>query len=174
MAAPFVLGADLSSATLAFVCRHPAKAKYKIGRYDLGKPYRPESCAKALHHTMEFLAELDGFIPHRVDRLAYVEAPVVGRGGSKPTMVQSFVSGVVQACLVNAGFKVYLVNNMTWKKTVCGNGRSSKEDIARVVGHRLPELFDRIKYSQDLTDAAGLCIYGSAIAASRRRMAGTG
>lgn len=171
---PFIVGADLSSSKLAFVCRHEYKRNFKVAAYDLGRPFTSESCAKALDASLDYLGALDGFFSQQVERLAYIEAPVIGRGGTRTTLVQAYVSGVVQACFVRAGFSVYLVNTQTWKKVVCGNGHASKEAIAATVGQRWPTLVRIVQSDQDLIDAAGCYLYGRTVSQHRHQLEGQG
>lgn len=86
-----------------------------------------------------------------------IEAPVVGRGGAKPTIVQSFASGALQVALIEWGFLVNLVQNTTWKKEVCGSGNADKALIAATVRSRWVRDFNAADGDQDLLDA--ICIY---------------
>jgi Holliday junction resolvasome RuvABC endonuclease subunit len=168
----FIVGGDLSSSKLAFACRTPRK--WLLKKYHLGTPFRPDSTAKALDATLEYLDLLDKVMPRQVERILYLENPVFGRGGARATMVQSFVSGVVQACFVKAGFKVYMVNVMTWKKTACGTGKATKEEVVKAVGQRWPEVISTISLDQDIADACGVLSYGYAVQRSRNRLANEG
>ena len=173
MKEPFIVGADLSSHNLAFADTMPRDMlkRCHLHKYELGSPYTPQSAGHALDATLAFLEAIDESIPYQVERLLYIESPVTARGGVKTTVVQAFVSGVVQACFVKAAFKVYLVNVMTWKKTVCGNGRASKPDVARTIKRRWPNITTA---DQDLLDACGVLLHGLAVERARTRLEASG
>jgi Holliday junction resolvasome RuvABC endonuclease subunit len=167
---PYIVGADLSSHRLAFVGGKRQRG-WNLHAYELGSPFTAQVCGRAMDSTLSFLDEIDGSIPYQVERLCYIEAPVTARGGVKTTIVQAFVSGVVQACFIKAAFKVYLVNVSTWKKTVCGNGHATKHDVAKAVKQRWPEIRTD---DQDLIDACGVLFHGLAVERSKRRLEAQG
>jgi Holliday junction resolvasome RuvABC endonuclease subunit len=170
---PFIVGADLSSSLLAFACQ--LNGRMVLRKYKLGTPFNPLSCGKALDAAMEYLNDVDQALPSRVERLAYIEAPVVaGARNIQSTIKQSFVSGAVQACFVKAGFQVYTVPITTWKKIVTGSGGAKKEQIAPAVCQRYPEVTDVIRRDQDLADACGVFIYGQFVEQRRRSMEAVG
>jgi Holliday junction resolvasome RuvABC endonuclease subunit len=167
---PYIVGADLSSHSLAFVAGKRQRG-WNLHKYELGSPFTSQVCGRAMDSTLAFLAEIDQSIPYQVERLCYIEAPVTARGGVKTTIVQAFVSGVVQACFVKAAFRVYLVNVSTWKKTVCGNGHADKRSVAQAIKQRWPEIKTD---DQDLLDASGILLYGLAVERSKRRLETSG
>jgi hypothetical protein len=63
----------------------------------------------------------------------YLEAPVMGVGGVGATIPQTFVSGGIIAGASQAGARITLVNNQTWKKRVCGNGSINKLTVSKWV-----------------------------------------
>lgn len=164
MANPLILGADLSSKYLALVARHPVTPTAAVVKYPLADkpstPYSPKAAAEAMDCMLEYLDTVGRMAVPGAPLMAYVEAPLVGRGGAKTTMVQSFVNGVVQACLVKAGFTVTLVNVATWKRIVCGRGDATKPDVARRVRSEWPSVGRACGTDEDLFDAAAICIYG--------------
>ena len=60
-----------------------------------------------------------------------IEEPVVGRGGAYVTIAQSKVHGACVAGAIQSGAvaNVWAVQNSSWKKFVCGNGKIPKESI---------------------------------------------
>ena len=167
---PFIVGADLSSHSLAFAAGGRQRG-WHLHKFDLGHPFSAQTCGTAMDATLQYLSEIDHDIPYQVERLCYIEAPVTARGGVRTTIVQAFVSGVVQACFVKAAFKVYLVNVQTWKKTVCGTGHASKADVAAAVKQRWPEIRTA---DQDILDASGVLLHGLAVERSKRRLETSG
>lgn len=91
----------------------------------------------------------------------YLESPVVGAGGPNPTIVQSFVSGIIQLVAQEYGAQVVLVNNQTWKKRVIGNGNAKKDLIIGTLRREYPKLESYCGDDDDLYDACGLAIYGA-------------
>lgn len=91
----------------------------------------------------------------------FVEAPVVGRGGVRSTLVQAYVSGAIQAAASAYG-GVHLVNVQSWKKAVVGSGRADKQAVKQaIISHGLSD-----DLPQDFYDATAICLYG--LAAVRR------
>jgi Holliday junction resolvasome RuvABC endonuclease subunit len=163
---PLVVGIDPSSKHLACVAKHPLGHTMAMVKYTLGTKYSPQSAAEAMDSTLAFIDAIAPMAVPSAPRLAFIEAPLVGRGGVRTTMVQAYVSGVVQSCFVKAGFTVYLVNVQTWKASYCGNGHASKDDVRRAVAGRWPKAARNAGSDGDLIDAAAICDYGSE-AASR-------
>lgn len=91
---------------------------------------------------------------------AYIEAPLVGRGGVKSTLVQAYVNGAVQGMLAEDGWAVHLVPVGTWKKQVVGKGNATKEDVAVWAAARKTGVVTASKNDQDVIDALALCDYG--------------
>lgn len=134
-------------------------------KFKLGVKYSPSNAAEALDSTLGFIDAVAPMALPSAPRLAFIEAPLVGRGGVRSTMVQAYVSGVVQACFVKAGFTVYLVNVQTWKSAYCGNGHASKDDVRRSLAGRWPKGARTAGSDSDLIDAAAICDYGREVAA---------
>ena len=91
---------------------------------------------------------------------AYIEAPLVGRGGVKSTLVQAYVSGAVQGMLAEDGWVVHLVPVGTWKKQVVGKGNATKEDVAEWAAGRKTGVVTASDNDQDVIDALALVEYG--------------
>ena|SRR3990167_7866 len=93
--------------------------------------------------------------------VAWIEYPCVGVGGPRSTIVQAFVSGVVQSELVKFGWKVNFVNVQTWKKEVIGKGSSSKEQVQSTIDHVFTKAkIKELNSDQDLYDASAIALYG--------------
>ena len=149
----YVLGLDLSKTRGAIVC-------YVNGEYRDHKKFKINELHDAYMNTAEFVGGLIKRLPTKHHLYAYIESPVVGRGGAKVTIQQSFVSGVVQYCLQCNEWAVDLVNVQSWKKHVIGSGNSSKEAVSEWFGvnhERMGRLFGG---DQDLIDAACVGLYG--------------
>jgi Holliday junction resolvasome RuvABC endonuclease subunit len=111
------------------------------------------------------IRERDGKPPE-----VFVEAPIQGVGGPGATIPQAFCSGAFMAGAVQAGCKVHLINNQTWKKRALGNGNINKQEVRRRMGTVWPELVNEIPImekgefkgfpDQDLIDAGGLNRHG--------------
>jgi Holliday junction resolvasome RuvABC endonuclease subunit len=116
--------------------------------------------------------QAEAFFTLLSSRYVFVESPVVGRGGARPTILQAQVDGLVQSLAVKCGHRaVYPVNNKAWKKAVVGNGNAAKGDTAAWLAAHHPVLGDLCGDDQDLVDAAGVALYGAGIisrAATRR------
>jgi len=107
---------------------------------------------------------LDEYLGGRVPGYCYIEAPVVGRGGARPTVLQSQVDGLIQVAALRSGqLGCYSVNNKTWKKAIVGNGNASKEQSAAWLAATHPVLSDLVDGDQDLVDAACVAIYGARV-----------
>lgn len=107
---------------------------------------------------------VEGLMEQFTSSWVYVEAPVVGRGGARPTVLQAQVDGIVQVAAVRFGhLGVYSVNNKTWKKDVVGNGNADKSDTKSWLAAHHPVLADLCGDDQDLVDAAGVALYGRTV-----------
>jgi hypothetical protein len=117
-----IVGADLSSKTLAFTLSEGPRTKVALMR---NIPQYPQGSFEAFWQTLRYFESYDG------DRelFAVLEEPVTGVN-TRSTIVQAYVNGAVQAALLSLGFTVILVNNKVWKKEVIGNGNASKEAIS--------------------------------------------
>ena len=111
MAVTLILGIDPSSKTLA------------IASYEFGESVKPLSVRKYSAETKRYEPWVTNWAQNCIEHFmfnhlqqaeedvaVFLEAPIVGRGGARPTIVQAYVSGAVQAALVRRGATVYLVN----------------------------------------------------------------
>jgi Holliday junction resolvasome RuvABC endonuclease subunit len=99
----------------------------------------------------------------------FLEEPVMGRS-VKPTIVQSYVSGIVQAVATNLGASLELVNNKRWKLEVIGNGNAKKDDTRAVLTKRMKRLATLCGDDDDLYDAAGIALYGNSLIKQRNNL----
>lgn len=159
----WIIGIDPSSKSLAIVSKAVGASNTSIDKYSFGRgAYTPTNAAQA-HDAMMTWLDKHGRIMQTTECVAYLEAPLVGRGGVRSTLVQAYVSGVAQACLELAGIRTKLVQTKEWKKTVVGNGGASKDDVRSCVERRWRSVAGHCGSDQDLFDAAAICIYGQII-----------
>lgn len=85
-----------------------------------------DRAVRAFEMTHNVVRQFSGYDEIRF----WIEMPLVGRGGVKVTIDQSYIGGVVMASARLAGaVKVERVNVSTWKAKVLGNGHYPKEKI---------------------------------------------
>ena len=162
-----IIGADLSSRTLAFVDEDES--------VKLGVP-------KSMRDRSEILQELFlmtiGYLSGKGGEekfYLFVEDPVVGRGGSRATILQSQVHGVVLTVAVQSGsLGVYGVNNKTWKRSVVGNGNATKDEVTDWLRANHPALAKRAGEDQDLVDASCIYLHGRGIIQQGERISSLG
>lgn len=127
--------------------------------------YSPDAAAEAMDGCFAFLDTVSRMATPRAAKVAWIEAPVSGRGGVQTALVQAFVSGVVQACFVKAGFKVHLVSQSTWKSWlgVAPNQPTTKAkaEISRSMKLKHPKDWTVCNGDPDLIDAAAIARYGA-------------
>jgi Holliday junction resolvasome RuvABC endonuclease subunit len=119
----------------------------------------PTACSAAWHITAEVVGELGQRWPN-VPVTAFIESPIVGRGGVRSTMVQCYTSGAIQASLFDQKVSVALANVSSWKKVVVGHGRATKDGVSEFVRLRWPALYAEASGSQDVADAVCIAHYG--------------
>ena len=151
-----VIGVDASSSRAAFVAlcgtEFSTMAMAKFG------PVGAVACAGGADATRTFLDQLPWPVTQPIQ--AYVEWPVLGRGGFRSTMVQAFTSGAIQGTLHERGCITQGANVSSWKKAVVGKGNATKEEVAHALRLRWPSLYQRVGEDQDLCDAASIALYG--------------
>lgn len=164
-----VVGVDPASSKASMVALCGEQHMQKHFK-DLGKSGGPAS-ASAWHMSYLFLSwinmEWPGLPIH-----VFVEAPVVGRGGVRSTMVQCFTSGAIQGAFHDAGCTTQVANVSTWKKSVVGKGNATKEEVSKHLRLRWPALFHAAVGNQDLIDASCIALHGQQLL--RERMDRTG
>lgn len=158
-----VVGVDPASAKMALVAM--CNGEFVVQSYNkLGKSGGP-ACHAAMAKTEQFIRSLPHWEYHH--RFAYIEAPVVGRGGVRTTMVQCFTSGAIQGVLHGLGFVTEVANVSSWKKRVVGKGNATKPEVAEHLRLRWPSLYARTGGDQDLIDACCIALYGRELAGAR-------
>ena len=156
-----IVGCDPSTKKIALVWHDTVTltsgcVTYKINT--ASQSMSPASLGRAQDHMDTFVQMLAYMSP--TDRQAWVEDPLVGKGGIRSTMVQAYVGGIIRASLHNAGFDVHDVHPSTWKKAVCGTGAAKKPDVARTIKVAWPKVHHLVESDGDLTDAAAIALYG--------------
>lgn len=167
-----IIGVDPSSKKIALVAKETVLNIQHANAYTLYKgkeTQSPETIYRAMIAMREYLSKIAPLFGDG-PRYAFVEKPVIGRGGVVTTMKQAYVGGVIRACLVEAGFVVRDVNQSTWKsylgantRVTKGKGRQTehqKANVLRAVKIRWPKIEGLITGDGDLTDAAGICLFG--------------
>lgn len=161
-----VLGIDPSSYKIAVVATNDTDVDYNLHVVHLSKARKPLACTQAFNFID---ALMDTYSDGEV--LAYLEAPVLGRGGARATIPQSMIDGAIITAFALRNVPVVLVNNKKWKKVVCLNGNSNKLMIASTVKQIWPKLYEEVDGDQDLLDAACINRYGVSLAAIATRVA---
>lgn len=164
-----VLGLDPSSLKLAAVVTSaPKRDKPTLHVTHFEFEEYERKCEEAFDWTFDLLME----IRERDDQppAVYLEAPVMGVGGPGATIPQAYVSGAVMTACAQAGARVKLVNNQTWKKRAMGAGNLNKVQVRERMYEVWPELVALIPImekgefkgfpDQDLIDAGGLNLFG--------------
>lgn len=162
-----VIGIDPASTRLAgVVCRIGMDGRPRLldasKRELTTKKWSPEVTPLAMEWSWDLLA----LARSAGDPVVYMEAPVVGRGGVRSTMVQAFTSGAVQAAFGWEEVPVHLVNVQTWKKELANGGPHpvGKDAVGAMVGEQWPEAAAAAAGDADLIDAAAIALYGCAVA----------
>ena len=151
-----VIGVDAASSRAAFVAlrgrEFSTMAAVKLGKTG------GEACAAARMSTHDFLDQLPWPVTESIQ--AYIEWPVLGRGGFRSTMVQAFTSGAIQGALHERGCVTHGANVSSWKKSVVGKGNATKDDVRQSLRLGWPSLYATVGEDQDLCDAACVAVYG--------------
>lgn len=167
--ADLIVGCDPSSKCLAFYALSPVTPTVKARKYTIGAKtkYKPEDSAAALDACDDMIQVADSMATTGGRKFLFIEKPLRGRGGTNTTIVQSFVSGVVQACFVRAGYKVYLIDNQTWKSFI-GVPRGTrtksgqpKTAVVNAMKARFPKDAMIVGTDGDLLDAAAVARFGA-------------
>lgn len=155
----FTLGVDPSAKKIALVGYDDLLRTVHVEAFVLYKgrdTQTPEAIYRAMEAMQVYCEELG---PQMGERVAYVEEPLVGRGGIKTTVKQAYVGGVVRACLVEAGFAVVGIHPSTWRSRLGVKARTSdliKAETARLVKLRDPKVWQQVEGDHDLVDGAAL------------------
>lgn len=161
-----ILGVDPSAAKIAVVGFVPETLSQIVRAaktYPKGTSKQtPESLSYALGFVSDLASEVAAVAPEG-QRFAYVESPLVGRGGTAATIKQAYVGGIIRGCLAAAGFKVYDAHPSTWRSGLGIKARGTdavKAATRQYVQAEWPKAMSEIGTDVDLTDAAAICLYG--------------
>ena len=130
-------------------------------------------CAEAFGSVLNWIEDVAQ--KHRGHSIhAFIEDPVVGRGGAYSTIVQSKVHGAIVAALAVSGkcASIKSVNNSHWKKKIVGKGNAGKPEIKAWAKQFWRQLFSVANggKDQDLIDAGGINRYGHGVIEVMRRL----
>lgn len=157
-----VIGIDPSSKKIAVVIAD--KDGFRAIEQQLPVKESDKYTAYNSHMALTFCTWLFDTVLDPESTHVYLEAPVLaGRGKANPQAMlpQAFVSGVIQATAMDAGFVgVTMVAPGSWKKVVVGNGSATKPQVGRNLRRRRPDLWRICYQSGDLKDAGSICLYG--------------
>ena len=163
-----VVGVDLSTKNMAYtrMVYDDESAEYfgqgycwvSTASFSLGTDtYSPQTCLNAYNLANEILS--DEF----TELVVYLESPIVHSKFAQAVLPLGGVSGAFQAGCVGRGFEVRMVPAPSWKKTLCGNGHATKEDVKRAVEGKFPDVARHVqnsKFVQDCYDSYGVAVYG--------------
>lgn len=95
--------------------------------------------------------------------IVFCEEPILGMSKNVQTAI-----GIAQTTGVVLGvrYRTYHVSSGSWKKTVIGNGRATKAQVADWLQEVKPHYFKNCAGDQDAIDAACIALYGAAVAAT--------
>lgn len=159
-----VVGVDPSSKKIALVAYETiTRSAYAQSHvlYKSGKQ-QPSHLGQAVGVMRSFVQWAESVAPSG-EKVAWVEDPLVGRGGVRTTMVQAFVGGIIRGMLVDAGFTVHNVNVSTWRARLGIKAKGTtaiKADTRRYVVTAWPKVEGLIGSDADLADAAAICLFG--------------
>lgn len=167
MSATVVIGIDPSSKKLALVITKNGRSPRLITRTLPDAPLDVKA-DWAERHCRRLAAP---YVKAGFRVIAFVEDPVVGRGGAHATIVQATVRGGILVGLRRAGVtEIHGVNNQRWKKAVCGNGGIGKPQIKKYVYKTWPRVWDMANGDEDLCDAACINAYGQQVISLEERI----
>ena len=159
-------GLDPSSKKIAIVVSEREHQDFPhIFIHEIASEDHQDRCAEAFDFVFEVCMKFkdEGFI-------IYMEEPVMGVGGPGATIPQAYVEGAIMTAADQAGIKVRIVNNSTWKKRVLGNGNIPKVEIGPKLVEIWPKLYKAVplatsgdfkgKPDQDALDAGCLNKFG--------------
>lgn len=161
-----ILGIDPSAKKIAVVGIQPETMTYRVEATNLYPKGETSQSPASLHNAAIFMRDFLGeaqVMASDGQRFAYVEQPLVGRGGASATIKQAYVGGVIRACLVEAGFKVYDAHPSTWRAALgikIGKGTSTAQAKAAIKQRLDPKLAGLVGSDSDLADAGGIALYG--------------
>lgn len=172
---PLIVGCDPSSKKLAFfaiqgITNTTFPAVYRLAPKTTDR-FHPANLHNAKTMTREFIDQLKP-VSKGTDKWLVIEYPVVGRGGSRATIVQALVQGVVQECFYEAGYEMQTVYPVTWKawlgvnlrskRSTTNHGHGGKPAIKQAMTAKFPKDAQLCIGDDDLYDAAAIARWGLA------------
>ena len=179
MAEQIIIGIDPSSVKIALVVTYGSDtSRVDANIYKLRKEQDfALRCGFAYKTVSRELKRLAARHPD-AELFAFIEEPVVGRGGAYSTISQSKVHGAIIAACYCSGVVVKTsgVNNATAKKQIVGAGNASKTDIrrwAKVYWGNLEEQIVKFNKGdqQDIADAGMINRYGWKVVQTQNKLA---
>ena len=152
------LGIDPASTRLAYVALLADDDFLMAAAKNLGKS-GGEACSSAWAYMGAALDTIQARWPG-IGISAFIESPIVGKGGVRSTMVQCYTSGAIQGALYDRGIRSQAANVSSWKKHVVGKGNATKPEVGDYLRHGWPAIYREANGNQDLYDAACIALYG--------------
>lgn len=123
----------------------------------------PKNSTDPLENLNLIAAEYHHSRSMNVDCASYnyvsIEAPIVGGSGAARTALNmAMVAGVLARYEHKQNSIVTLVPPATWKRTVCGKGNMSKDQVSKWLGDYYPSQWERCT-NDDEVDAVCLAMY---------------
>lgn len=165
-----VLGIDPSAKRIAASAYETASLSHvvRVGElYVKGEARQtPQSLARAQTFMEQFILDVAS-LAGSSQKVAYVETPLVGRGGIRTTIKQAYVGGIIRGCLAQAGFEVFDAHPSTWRKEL-GIAEKGTAAIKRATRLRvlsdLPRVMPDVEGDSDLIDASAIVLFGLRVA----------
>lgn len=164
-----LIGVDLGIHKIAlavFTQGNMGQTLYEVQAYESSAPMRDAQLSEvaSIAHDMCAFYEADW---------CFIEEPIVGNN-HKYSMKLSQTCGAVMSELSHLrsqqGLDIRLVGNKAWKKTVVGNGNSSKDAIRGWVINQHPAYAALCGEDQDKYDAVCVGLYGLDIVDRSRQL----
>lgn len=145
-----IAGVDCSSKSIAFVMIENNEIRLKKLIESSSKD--PHTRVSELFLSFrEFMKEL----PIKPG-IVFIEQALFLQNVKTTLMIDATINAVRFVCIEN-NIPCSIIDNRSWKKSVIGNGKASKEDIAQFVNLKWPDFGST---SQDLMDAASIAMFG--------------
>lgn len=171
-----IVGVDPSAKHIAMVAVETTTGTFKHWKSSLYAKGSTKQTARSLGTAWSamahFVAEITPMIAQGSEPMAYVEYPVVARGGVATTLKQGYVGGIIRGCLAANGFAVYDANLSSWRKelgivvpvSVKGGHartRAFKDETKKALAARWPKVTGTLGDDADLIDAGAIAYYGA-------------
>lgn len=166
-----VMGIDPSAKKIVIVAHHVEINTTQVIIEHLYKTgsQTPESLSRALS-LMLGVAAGDGQTPE--NHIAYIETPIIGRGGASATIKQAYVGGIIRACLAQQNYRIVDANPSKWRAGLGIKPNKTTEVKAATLEalNRLwPKIVWQVEHDEDAVDAAAICLYGQSEVAKAAR-----